>query len=158
LNYFDFFEVMCNDILLWCHLMTCTGKYWPRAIKSWSYSSTCNIFWSNSSTCNIFWSYSSTCNIFWFCYCFFFGPIPVPVIFFGLFGPPHFFWSYSSTIFGLITVLIFGPRTVLRFWSYYGDPVIHVHRGLQLGREGASQPPPMIPQNGDPHPHFFGGN
>jgi hypothetical protein len=53
-----------------------------------------------------FWSYSSTCNIFWSCYC-----------------PPHFFWSYSSTSFGLITVLIFGPKTVLRFWSYYGDPI-----------------------------------
>jgi hypothetical protein len=47
--------------------------------------------------CNfsLVWSNSSTCNIF---------------------------WSYSIFSFGLITVLIFGPKTVLRFWSYYGDP------------------------------------
>jgi hypothetical protein len=55
----------------------------------------------NLVTCNIFWSYSSTCNIFRSCYCLFFGLIPV---------------FQCSTSFGLITVLIFGPKTVLRFY------------------------------------------
>jgi hypothetical protein len=110
-------EVMCNDILLWCHLMTCTGKYWPRAIKIWSYSSTCNIFWSNSSTCNIFWSYSSTCNIFWSCYCFFFGPIPVPVIFFGLVTAPLIFFGPIPVLF---LVLLLSSFLVLGQSSVFG--------------------------------------
>jgi hypothetical protein len=68
------------------------------------------------------WSYSSTCNIFWSCYC-----------------PPHVFWSYSSTIFGLTTVLIFGPRTVLRFWSYYGDLHASVAALLQWQQQQQQQ-------------------
>jgi hypothetical protein len=95
----------------WCHLMTCTGKYLPRAIKI----ITCNIFWSNSSTCNIFWSYSSTCNIFWSCYCFFLGPIPVPVIFFGLVTAPLIFFGPIPVLFLVLlqsSFLVLGQSSV----------------------------------------------
>jgi hypothetical protein len=102
---------------IWCHLMTCTGKYWPRAIKIWSFSSTWNIFWSNSSICNIFWSYSSTCNIFWSCYCFFFGPIPVPVIFFGLVIAPLIFFGPIPLLF---LVLLLSSFLVLGQSSVFG--------------------------------------